>query len=285
MKFRNLRLPGAIGAFSLVLTAFGSTLFAAGDPKAADDRLPKATTQPSHYEIKTEAIEIDSGRVKIKGYLAKPVTDRPAPGLLLIHEWYGLNDWVKQQADRFAEKGYVALAVDLYRGDVAADAERAHELMRGLPDERALGDMQAAFRALALREEVKGEKTGVIGWCMGGGYALRLAIEQQKLDAVVMCYGKPVTDPNILKQIHCPLLGIWGADDHGIDVDTFKAALKEAKVDSKHHVYPGAGHAFLNESNKRGYNKEQATKAWKVIDDFFAEHLRRKPVGSQVEEN
>ncbi len=161
MKIRILPRRRHVVASLIVLTAFSSALFAGNDPKAADDRLPKATTQPSHYEIKTEAIEIDSGRVKIKGYLAKPVTDRPAPGLLLIHEWYGLNDWVKKQADRFAEKGYVALAVDLYRGDVAADAERAHELMRGLPDERALGDMQAAFRALAMRDEVKGEKKGV----------------------------------------------------------------------------------------------------------------------------
>lgn len=274
------RGKGLIVATTLFVALLGARAIALSEPP----KIEPTSSQPSHYEFTKENISIPQGQVKIAGYLAKPKSDAPVPGLILIHEWYGLNDWVKQQADRFAEKGYVALAVDLYRGEVAKDGEHAHELMRGLPDERALGDIKAAFAELAMRKEVRGEKIGIIGWCMGGGFALKMAIEEPKVDACVICYGRPVTDVKQLTQIKCSILGIWGETDRGIDVEPFKKALKEAKVDATHHVFPGAGHAFLNQNNQRGYNKEQAEKAWKTIDDFLAKSLKRQPVGKQVEQ-
>jgi carboxymethylenebutenolidase len=210
---------------------------------------------------------------KMKCYLARPADGQPAPGLILIHEWWGLNDWVKQQADRFAEQGYVALAVDLYHGEVAADSEHAHELMRGLADERALADLKFAFKFLSGHKYTKGKPTGAIGWCMGGGFALKLAIAEPRLACTVICYGRPVLEVNQLRQIKGPILGIWGANDRGIEVEPFKEALREAGVKSTHTVYPGAGHAFLNENNKRGYNSEQAAKAWKEIEAFLGKHL------------
>jgi carboxymethylenebutenolidase len=219
-------------------------------------------------------VTLGAGDAKFSCYLARPSGDKPAPGIVLIHEWWGLNDWVKKQADRFAEQGYVALAPDLYHGEVATDADHAHELMRGLSDERAVADMKAAFAHLAADKQVKGKRIGVIGWCMGGGFALKLAIAEPKLACTVVCYGKPVTDVEQLKRIKGPLLGIWGETDRGIEVEPFKKALEAAGVKATHHVHPGAGHAFLNENNKRGYNKEQAAKAWKEIDGFLSKTLK-----------
>ncbi len=275
---------------SLVAVLLGACSLHANAQVLSPDARPPAS-QPVAGVI-CETIWIERGDAKFACYLARPETraaDKPLPGLILIHEWYGLNDWVKQQAVRFAERGYVALAVDLYRGEVATDGEHAHELMRGLPDERAVADLQAAFDWLSKHEAVRGRandaaasskdgsnasKIGAIGWCMGGGFALKLAIAEPRLDAAVICYGRPVTDVEQLKKIKCPLLGIWGATDRGIDVEPFKKALDDAKVKATHHVYPGAGHAFLNENNKRGYNKEQAEKAWKQIDKFLADLLK-----------
>ncbi len=227
--------------------------------------------------IKTSTVTLTVGDSSFKAYLAQPEGDGPFPGVLLIHEWWGLNDWVRQQADRFAEKGYAALAPDLYHGEAAQDAEHAHELSRGLSEERAIGDLKFAFEFLSGHKLTRGKKTGVIGWCMGGGYALKLGIEEPRVAATVVCYGRPVLDEQRLRRIKGPLLGIWGATDRGIDVEAFKKALEAAdKKDVEHHVFPDAGHAFMNENNQRGYNAQAAKQAWKEIDAFFAKHLGKK---------
>jgi len=227
------------------------------------------TPKDSKTEIESATITLGAGEHKCSAYLAKPKTDKPGPAIILIHEWWGLNDWVKQQADRFAAQGYVAIAPDLYHGEIAEDGEHAHELMRGLADERAIADMKSAFDYLATHRSVDKKRIGIIGWCMGGGLALKLAIAEPKLACTVMCYGRPVIDVDQLKKIKGPLLGIWGETDRGIEVPPFEKALKEAGVKATHHIYPGAGHAFLNETNKRGYNAEQAKKAWAEIDGFL----------------
>jgi carboxymethylenebutenolidase len=244
----------------------------------AQNKKPKGPHKgsASPATIEKETVTIPQGDAKLSCYLARPMSKAMAPGLLLIHEWWGLNDWVKAQADRYAEQGYVVLAVDLYRGEVAKDPGHAHELMRGLSDERALADMRAAFNYLADQPATKGQPIGVMGWCMGGGFALRLAIAEPNVAATVVCYGKPVTDVAQLKGIKGPLLGIWGAKDRGIEVEPFKKALEQAGVHASHHIYPGAAHAFLNETNKQGYNKEQAKKAWKEIDGFLDTELKKK---------
>lgn len=259
---KRVRLAGGILA-GLILAAMNV---------AAQDKPPVAKPK-----IVSEMITIGQGDSKISAYLARPAGDSAAPGMILVHEWWGLNDWVKKQADRFAEQGYCTLAVDLYRGEVAKDADHAHELMRGLTDERATGDLKHAFEFLAAHKSVKDKPIGVIGWCMGGGFALRLAVAEPKLACCVVCYGKPVTDEAQLKQIKGPLLGVFGETDRGIDVDSFKKALDKAGTRAKIEVYPGAGHGFLNETNQRGFNKEQAEKAWKEIDSFLARELSKKP--------
>jgi carboxymethylenebutenolidase len=211
------------------------------------------------------------------GYLATPAGAAKKPAIIVIQEWWGLNDWVKDQADRYASQGYVALAPDLYRGQVATTQEVAHELSRGLPEDRAIGDLKAAFNYLASREDVDPKRIGVIGWCMGGGYALGLALNEPRLAAVVMNYGRLVTDPATIAKLSSPLMGNFGANDRGIpaaDVQAFDAALKKAGKSSDIKIYEGAGHAFMNENNKQGYVPAAAADAQKRIDAFFASRLR-----------
>ncbi|HEY0703496.1 MAG TPA: dienelactone hydrolase family protein [Candidatus Acidoferrales bacterium] len=214
---------------------------------------------------KTETVQFASGTDTISGFLAVP--DKPGvyPGVILIHEWWGLNDWVKEQAQKLAAQGYVALAVDLYRGKVAADPAEAHELMRGMPQDRAIRDLQSAFVYLGTRKDVKLNRIGAIGWCMGGGLALQLAIHQPRLSACVVNYGSLPTDPNDLQQITAPMLGNFGADDRGItpaDVDAFQKSMKKINRYIDFKVYPGAGHAFENPNNTTGYRPEAAADAW-----------------------
>src|ERR1700740_3617476 len=138
---------------------------------------------------KTETVSYKSGDETVSAYLALPDGAGKHPAIIVIHEWWGLNDWVKEQAQKYAAQGYVALAVDLYRGKVATNADEAHVLMRGLPDDRGLRDLEAAFAYLASRSDVDAGKIGSIGWCMGGGWSIKLAENQPKLAAAVGNYG------------------------------------------------------------------------------------------------
>ena len=214
---------------------------------------------------KTEMVQFPSGTDIISGFLAVP--DKPGvyPGVIAIHEWWGLNDWVKEQAEKLAAQGYVVLAVDLYRGKVATDPSEAHELMRGLPQDRAIKDLQSAFAYLGTRKDVKQNRVGAIGWCMGGGLALQLAIHQPRLSACIVNYGSLPTDPNEMQQIVSPMLGNFGADDRGItpaDVNAFRDSMKKINRYIDFKIYPGAGHAFENPNNTTGYRPEAAADAW-----------------------
>ena len=214
---------------------------------------------------------------KAQGYLATPSNDAGRhPAVIVIQEWWGVNDWVLEQTKRFADQGYVALAVDLYRGKVATSQDEAHELMRGLPEDRAMADLKGGFEYLAARKDVDKKRIGVIGWCMGGGYALMLATQEPRLAAGVVNYGHLMTDPKTISSIKVPLIGNFGAEDRGIpaaDVREFEAALKKAGKKADFKIYPGAGHAFMNPNNKTGYVPEAAADAWKRIDSFFAARL------------
>ena len=226
-----------------------------------------------------EAVTFTSGAEKAMGVLVTPAAKGPSPAVIVIQEWWGLDDWVKQQARALAGEGYVALAVDLYRGKVTANADEAHQLMNGLPPDRALRDLKAAFAYLQGRADVKKDRIGVIGWCMGGRYALSLATEEPGLAAVVAYYGAPPTDAAAIARIKAPVLGNYGGEDKGPspdDVRAFEAAMKKAgkAVDVK--LYPGAGHAFANPNNPwKGYREEAAKDAWSRVTAFFARHLKR----------
>jgi carboxymethylenebutenolidase len=215
---------------------------------------------------------------KASAYLAVPEGKGKHPGLIVIQEWWGLDDWIKEQADRYAKEGFVAIAPDLYRGKSTSDPAVAHELSRGLPQDRAMADLKAAFRYLAGRKDVDPKHIGVIGWCMGGGIALDFTLAEPRIAATVINYGHLVTDPNTIVKIHAPILGNFGADDSGIppaDVHAFEAALNKAGKTNDIKIYAGARHAFMNPNNKSGYVRTAADDAQTRIDAFLRRTLRR----------
>ncbi|HET9406235.1 MAG TPA: dienelactone hydrolase family protein [Candidatus Sulfotelmatobacter sp.] len=230
------------------------------------------------FATDSKSVSYKSGDETVQGILYTPAGKGPFPALIVIHEWWGLNDWVKEQASKLSDQGYVTLAVDLYRGKVATTPEMAHEIMRGVPEDRARRDLHAAFEYLASQPNVKKDRIGAIGWCMGGGYALDVALQEPTLAADVINYGHLATDTDALKKIHAPILGLFGAQDHGIppeDVRKFGAALDGMGKNAEIKIYPDAGHAFENPNNKDGYRPEDAADAWKLTTDFLAKNLKK----------
>jgi carboxymethylenebutenolidase len=230
------------------------------------------------FAAEGKAVSYKSGDETVNAMIYTPAGKGPFPALIVIHEWWGLNDWVKGQASKFAEEGYVALAVDLYRGKVAENADMAHELMRGVPEDRAKRDLKAAYAYLAAQPNVKKDRIGAIGWCMGGGYSLDVALEEPSLAADVINYGHLATDVDELKKIQAPILGSFGGQDRGItpeDVKAFQSAMEKLgkKIDVK--IYPNAGHAFENPTNKTGYRAEDTADAWQRTIAFLAGTLKK----------
>lgn len=229
------------------------------------------------FAAEEKTVTYKSGDETVSGMLYTPAGKGPFPGLIVIHEYWGLNDWVKEQASKLADLGYVALAVDLYRGKVATTPDVAHELMRGVPEDRAQRDLRAAFDYLASQPNVKKDRIGSIGWCMGGGYSLDVALLEPALAADVIHYGHLATDPAELKKINAPILGIFGAQDRGItpdDVKKFQQALEQLGKKVEIKIYPDAGHAFENPNNKQGYRAEDAADAWKRTVEYLAKTLK-----------
>jgi carboxymethylenebutenolidase len=230
------------------------------------------------FAATSKEVSYKSGDETVKAILYTPAGNGPFPGIVVIHEWWGLNDWVKEQASKLADEGYAALAIDLYRGKVADNPGTAHELMRGVPEDRALRDLHAAVEYLKSQSDIKKDRVGSIGWCMGGGYSLDVALQEPTLAATVINYGHLATDPAALNKINAAILGNFGGKDQGIppeDVRKFEALLKQAgkKVDIK--IYPDAGHAFENPNNKNGYRPDDAADAWKRTVNFLASTLKK----------
>jgi len=223
-------------------------------------------------------VSYKSGGDTVSAFLVTPDGKGPFPAVVVIHEWWGLNPWTKDQARALAKEGYAALAVDLYRGQSTDKQEEAHQLMMGTPRDRALSDLRGALAFLRARSDVKKDRVGSIGWCMGGMYSLALAVEDPALSAVVAYYGAPPTDPKDIARIHAPILGNFGGDDKGPTPDQVKdfgAALKAAGKSFDPKIYPGAGHAFANVNNPwGGYREEAAKDAWSRTLAFFAAHLK-----------
>ena len=232
----------------------------------------------SAFAAESKTVSYKSGDETVQGIVYTPAGKGPFPGLIVIHEWWGLNDWVKEQASKLADQGYVALAVDLYRGKVATTPDEAHQIMRGVPEDRAKRDLHAAFEFLASQSNVKKDRIGAIGWCMGGGYSLDVALQEPTLAADVINYGHLATDPDALKKINAPILGLFGAQDKGIppeDVRKFGETLDHMGKKIEIKIYDDAGHAFENPNNKDGYRPADAADAWRRTVEFLAANLKK----------
>ncbi len=217
----------------------------------------------------------------IGGYLARPdgaEDGASLPGVLMVHEWWGLNAEIAEMADKLAAEGYIVLAPDTYRGSLATTVPGALLLRISAPTERVNGDMQAAFDYLAALPEVDAARIGVMGFCYGGGVALRHAVANAAIAATINLYGDTIDDPagfGALNRTNTPVLGIFGAEDAQIpvaEVEAFERALSQTGIPHTVTIYPGVGHAFVNPASIAAGGA--AANAWAQILAFLSEHLQ-----------
>jgi carboxymethylenebutenolidase len=231
------------------------------------------------------AAEVVAGEVQyatvdgrpVTGYLARHEEGTGGPALIVIHEWWGLNDNIRAMARRLAGEGYTALAVDLYRGQVADERDAAYQLMKATNAEPGIAEDNLRQADRFLREELDASAVASIGWCFGGAWSLNTALLMpDTLDAAVIYYGHLVDDAERLATLEMPILGLFGAEDQGIPVESvnrFSATLEELGKDATIIVYPGADHAFANPSG-HNYQPEAAEAAWQETVAFLAEKLK-----------
>lgn len=223
--------------------------------------------------VASEDVVYDKGDTAARGYMARPADrDSGLPGIIVIHEWWGLNDNIRAMSRRLAGEGYRTLAVDLYSGHVATTPDSAQVLTGRVMEDMEPGrrNIRAAIDYLKSRGA---RKIGVIGWCFGGGWSLETALNNPKdIDATVIYYGRLQTDPAKLRALDMPVLGLFGARDQSIpvaQVHAFDSAMKQAGVNGEVHIYDNAGHAFANPSGEM-YVPDAAADAWKRTQAFFA---------------
>jgi carboxymethylenebutenolidase len=226
-------------------------------------------------QIVTQMIEYASDAGVTPGYLAQPEREGQYPGLIAIQEWWGLVPHIKDVAERFAKQGFIALAPDLYHGQSAAEPDEARKLAMELDRQRAVKEIVAAISYLQGLPQVSPKKIGVVGWCMGGSLTIATAAASPQVGAAVAFYGMPA-DLNIVADIRGPLLGLYGEHDHSIPperVHQFQAALEKADVVHEVHIYPGAEHAFFNDTRPQIYNPDAAQDAWERTLDWLRRYL------------
>lgn len=222
--------------------------------------------------------QVDSKMVNyhesVNGYYASPVDKNGiAPGVVMIHEWWGLNDNIKAMADKLAGQGYQVLAVDLYDGQVAESPERARELVTSIDQSRANANLQAATQYLRNNAAAK---VASLGWCFGGGQSLQLAVSGENLDATIIYYGSVIDDASKLENLNWPVLGIFGAEDSSIpveNVNNFQATLDQLGIENDINIYEGVGHAFANPSGNN-YSPEETKDAWQKTLNFLQNTLK-----------
>jgi carboxymethylenebutenolidase len=226
-----------------------------------------------------ETVHYLPGDANTKGYLAVPTGPGPFPALILIHEWNGLNDRVRQVADEFASRGYVTLAADLYEGRTGSNRDENMQLVNEVHEhpERTIANLDAAQKFLRARRDVTG-KVGVMGWCFGGGIALSYALGGAEHDATAIFYGSLVTDPAQLRSIHHPIYGTFAGQDRGIppeQVRQFKTALDSLGIKNDIHIYDPVGHGFWLWVDQDPATREApAADAWRRLLAFLAMALR-----------
>ncbi|HVR28814.1 MAG TPA: dienelactone hydrolase family protein [Thermoanaerobaculia bacterium] len=220
-------------------------------------------------------VEFPVNGIHSRGHLAVPESGE-GPGVIVLQEWWGLVDHIKDVADRFADAGFVALAPDLYHGEKADHPDDAGRLMMALNIDRAEKDLRGAIDYLLSLPETSSEQVGTVGFCMGGQLSLYAACTNPKVGACVDYYGiHPSVKPNIQK-LRAPVLGFFGATDAHVTPEAarqLQADLESKGKRAELHIYDGAGHAFFNDSRPEAYNKELAEDSWMRMLAFYREHL------------
>ncbi|MDH4046866.1 MAG: dienelactone hydrolase family protein [Gammaproteobacteria bacterium] len=213
----------------------------------------------------------------VRGYFVFPadMVD-PLPAIIVIHEWWGLNDGIRAMADRLAGEGYIVLAVDLYGGKVAEQVDESRKLMLQVVEnpESANENLRQAYSW--LKNTAGAPRIGSLGWCFGGGWSLNTALLfPDELDAAVIYYGQVTDDRDRLEPLNVPILGLFGANDRGITVESvnaFSAAMDNLGKNYEIEIYPNAGHAFANPTGNN-YDPAVAELAWQRTINFLKFHL------------
>lgn len=223
-------------------------------------------------------VEFQANGGTAPGYLAVPESGK-GPGVIVLQEWWGLDDSVKRIVDRFAEEGFVALAPDLYRGETTEQPSEAEQKMMAMSMDQAEKDMRGAVDYITEQDAYDGSGVGSVGFCLGGGLAVWAATANPKVDAVVTYYYvMPHGKPDFTK-VDAPVLGHFGTNDDFVPVEDAEALEKEltdAGADAKFEFYEGAGHAFAGDHNRIGtYDESKAKEAWGKTIDFLKRHLSR----------
>jgi carboxymethylenebutenolidase len=209
------------------------------------------------------------------GYLATPDTGS-GPGVVVIQEWWGLVDHIKDVCDRFAAEGFVALAPDLYHGKTTKSPDEAGKLMMALRIDAAERDLSAAVQYLSTSKATTTDKVGVVGFCMGGALALYTATKNSDVGACVVFYGgHPSVKPD-LPNLQAPVLGLYAERDGFVTPEVVRGLESELKDLGKQievKIYPGPDHAFFNDERPAVYNAEASADAWKRTIEFLRKHL------------
>lgn len=277
------RTSAAVGSL-----AAANLLLAACRPVTAEEPRPVVEATPTGEGVGSPATSmtteegLTAGMVEypgpdgtpLTGYMARPAGDAPLPAVVVIQEWWGLNEHIKDVARRLANEGYVVVAPDLYKGQVATEPDEARKLVMELDMAAAVQEILSAMSWLAGRPDVASQKVGVVGFCMGGALSLRAALAGGNTGAAVAFYGQPLT-PEEAQGVQAPVLGLYGAADSGIPVagvTAMQEALTAAGVENDFTIYPGAQHAFFNDT-RQSYNAEAAADAWPKMLAWFEAHL------------
>lgn len=222
-----------------------------------------------------QMIEFQSNGGMTQGYLSLPESGR-GPGVVVIQEWWGLVPHIKDVADRFAAAGFVALAPDLYHGEVARSPDEAGKLLMALNIAQTEKDLRGAVEHLVNHEATEGDKVGIVGFCMGGALSLYGASKNEQVGACVVFYGMhPKVKPDF-ENLRAPVLGIFAEKDLAVPPEAAHALEEKLRDHGKSvevHIYPGADHAFLNDTRPEVYNAEAAADAWRRTIEFFRAHL------------
>jgi carboxymethylenebutenolidase len=220
-------------------------------------------------------IEFESNGGTTSGYLSAPESGK-GPGVVVIQEWWGLVPHIKDVADRFAAEGFVALAPDLYHGDVARSPDEAGKMMMALNIEQTEKDLRGAVQHLLNEEAVGGDSVGTVGFCMGGALSLYGASKNEQVGACVVFYGiHPKVSPDF-DNLRAPVLGIFAEKDKSVTPDAVRAledTMREHGKSIETHTYPGTDHAFFNDTRPEVYDADAAADAWRRTLEFLRAHL------------
>lgn len=269
---KSTAVLGSVASAHTLLAACNANPNANPPPVVDESASTPAASTPSANLVNQTVTYPGANGEELVGYLAYLPDGPPRPGVIVIQEWWGLNNHIKDVADRFAHQGYVALAPDLYHGVVTTEPDEARKQAMALVTAEAVSEIQAAIEYLKTHESVNG-RFAAVGFCMGGGLVLQMAVVSDDLAAVVPFYGSPVS-PSQAESISAATLSFLGTQD-GIPASGYEAmhaALDKAGVPNKFQLYDGAQHAFFNDT-RPSYDETAAKDAWAQTLAWFGTHL------------